>query len=96
MVANLSAHKRGWDDKWEYYSNSGEKGMFLQSQLLDLVDEDTDAFNSIMNAFSLPKDTDDEKVIRNNQSHIRRECWSPKLRGLRSSRSSLGVGTLSP
>jgi len=67
MVANLSAHKRGWDDKWEYYSNSGEKGMFLQSQLLDLVDEDTDAFNSIMNAFSLPKDTDDEKVIRNNQ-----------------------------
>ena len=67
MVANLSAHKRGWDDKWEYYSNSGEKGMFLQSQLLDLVDEDTDAFNSIMNAFSLPKDTDDEKEIRNNQ-----------------------------
>ena len=70
MVANLSAHKRGWDDKWEYYSEYGEKGMLLQSQLLDLVDEDTDAFNSIMNAFSLPKDTDEEKKIRNNQIQI--------------------------
>jgi glutamate formiminotransferase/formiminotetrahydrofolate cyclodeaminase len=70
MVANLSAHKRGWDDKWEYYSKYGEKGMLLQSQLLDLVDEDTDAFNSIMNAFSLPKDTDEEKKIRNNQIQI--------------------------
>ena len=70
MVANLSAHKRGWDDKWEFYSNIGEKGMVLQSQLLDLVDEDTDAFNSIMNAFSLPKDTDKEKKIRGNQIQI--------------------------
>ena len=70
MVANLSAHKRGWDDKWEYYSKYGEKGMLLQSQLLDLVDEDTDAFNSIMNAFSLPKDTDEENKIRNNQIQI--------------------------
>ena len=70
MVANLSAHKRGWDDKWEYYSKYGEKGMLLQSQLLDLVDEDTDAFNSIMNAFSLPKDSDEEKKIRNNQIQI--------------------------
>ena len=70
MVANLSAHKRGWDDKWEYYSKSGEKGMLLQSKLLDLVDEDTDAFNSIMNAFSLSKDTDEEKKIRNDQIQI--------------------------
>ena len=64
MVANLSAHKRGWDDKWEFFSKIGEKGMKIQSQLIDLVDEDTEAFNSIMHAYSLPKDTDEEKQIR--------------------------------
>ena len=64
MVANLSAHKRGWDDKWEFFSKIGEKGMKIQSQLIDLVDEDTEAFNSIMSAYSLPKDTDEEKQIR--------------------------------
>ena len=64
MVANLSAHKRGWDDKWEFFSKIGEKGMKIQSQLIDLVDEDTEAFNSIMNAYSLPKDSDEEKQIR--------------------------------
>ena len=64
MVANLSAHKRGWDDKWEFFSKIGEKGMKIQTQLIDLVDEDTEAFNSIMNAYSLPKDTDEEKQIR--------------------------------
>ena len=63
MVANLSAHKRGWDDKWEFFSKIGEKGMKIQSQLIDLVDEDTEAFNSIMHAYSLPKDTDEEKQI---------------------------------
>ena len=66
MVANLSAHKRGWDDKWEFFSNIGEEGMKIQSQLIDLVDEDTEAFNSIMNAYSLPKDNEQEKQIRNN------------------------------
>ena len=70
MVANLSAHKRGWDHKWEYYSDCGERGMILQSKLLDLVDEDTDAFNSIMNAFSLPKETAKEKQIRIDQIQI--------------------------
>ena len=64
MVANLSAHKRGWDDKWEFFSKIGEKGMKIQSKLIDLVDEDTEAFNSIMHAYSLPKDTDEEKQIR--------------------------------
>jgi len=64
MVANLSAHKRGWDDKWEFFSRIGEEGMKIQSQLIDLVDEDTEAFNSIINAYSLPKDTDEEKQIR--------------------------------
>ena len=57
MVANLSAQKRGWDDDWEFYSNWGEKGVILQEMLIDLVDEDTNAFNSIIKAFSLPKDT---------------------------------------
>ncbi len=55
MVSNLSAHKRGWDDKWEYFSKIGEKGMLIQSKLIDLVDEDTDAFNYIMQAYSMPK-----------------------------------------
>jgi len=65
MVANLSAHKRGWDDDWEFYSNWGEKGVTLQEMLIDLVDEDTNAFNSIIKAFSLPKDTAENLKIRN-------------------------------
>ncbi len=66
MVANLSAHKRGWDDRWEEFSNWGEKGMEYQRILLDLVDEDTNAFNKIMDAFRLPKDTEKAKTIRHN------------------------------
>ena len=66
MVANLSAHKRGWDDKWEEYSNWAEKGLAYQKQLLDLVDEDTKAFNMIMDAFKLPKESTSEKEKRNN------------------------------
>ena len=64
MVANLSAHKRGWDDKWEEFSCCADKGMKYQKILLDLVDEDTNAFNNIMDAFRLPKDTDIEKAKR--------------------------------
>ena len=59
MVANLSSHKRGWDDRWEEFSIWAEKGMQYQKTLLDLVDEDTDAFNKIMDAFRLPKDSDE-------------------------------------
>ena len=70
MVANLSAHKRGWDDNWEFFSDWGEKGMILQQKLIDLVDDDTDAFNSIMNAFSLPKDSDQEKKFRIDQIQL--------------------------
>jgi len=66
MVANLSAHKRGWDDRWEEFSTWAEKGMEYQRILLDLVDEDTNAFNKIMDAFRLPKDTEKAKTIRNN------------------------------
>lgn len=64
MVANLSAHKRGWDDKWEFYSDWAEKGQAIKDKLLLLVDEDTHAFNEIMNAFRLPKNTDAEKEVR--------------------------------
>ena len=64
MVANLSAHKRGWDDRWEEFSEWAEKGMAYQRTLLDLVDEDTNAFNKIMDAFRLPKDTEAAKVKR--------------------------------
>lgn len=65
MVANLSAHKRGWDDRWEEFSDWAEKGINFQNELLDLVDEDTKAFNQIMDAFRLPKETNEEKAKRN-------------------------------
>jgi glutamate formiminotransferase/formiminotetrahydrofolate cyclodeaminase len=64
MVANLSSHKRGWDDKWEFYSNWADKGQALKNKLIHLVDEDTAAFNKIMDAFQLPNGTDEEKTIR--------------------------------
>ena len=64
MVANLSSHKKGWDDRWEEFSNWAEKGQQFKDELLRLVDEDTRAFNRIMNAFSLPKATEEEKGIR--------------------------------
>lgn len=64
MVANLSAHKRGWDDRWEEFSEWAEKGKLYHSALLRCVDEDTDAFNQIMAAFGLPKSTDQEKAER--------------------------------
>ncbi len=64
MVANLSAHKRGWDDKWEYYSGWAEKAQAYKTQLLNLVDEDTRAFTEIMNAFGLPKSTEQEIAAR--------------------------------
>lgn len=64
MVANLSSHKRGWDDRWEEFSVWADKGQALKDKLLWLVDEDTHAFNRIMDAFKLPKSTDEEKVLR--------------------------------
>jgi len=64
MVANLSAHKPGWDERWEEFSKWAEKGKFYHTQLLKLIDEDTLAFNKIMSAFSLPKNTADEKEKR--------------------------------
>lgn len=64
MVANLSSHKRGWDDRWEEFSECAVKGMGYQKELLWLVDEDTRSFNRIMDAFGLPKSTDSEKAAR--------------------------------
>jgi len=64
MVANLSSHKRGWDDRWEEFSLWAEKGQAIKDELLHLVDEDTNAFNRIMEAFGLPKGSDAEKTAR--------------------------------
>ncbi len=64
MVANLSSHKKGWDDRWEEFSNWAEKGEQYKTELLRLVDQDTKAFNQIMMAFGLPKSTDEEKATR--------------------------------
>lgn len=64
MVANLSSHKAGWDARWEEFSNWADKGQMVQAELMILVDEDTEAFNRIMEAFGLPKGTDEEKAAR--------------------------------
>ena len=64
MVANLSAHKRGWDDRWKEFSDVAEQGQALKRELLDLVDEDTAAFNRIMDVFAMPKGTPEEKAAR--------------------------------
>jgi len=64
MVANLSSHKRGWDERWEEFSDWAEKAKASRDELLGLVDRDTDAFNAILEAFGLPKSTDSEKAAR--------------------------------
>ena len=64
MVANLSSHKKGWDERWREFSDYAETGQKIKKELLKLVDEDTHAFNKIMDAFGLPKSSDKEKSIR--------------------------------
>lgn len=64
MVANLSAHKRGWDDRWKEFSDWAERGQDVMERLLRLVDEDTEAFAKIMDVFSMPKGTEEEKTAR--------------------------------
>ena len=66
MVANLSSHKPGWDDRWEEFSNWADKGKKYQDELIMMVDEDTNAFNKIMDAFGMPKKTDEEKKLRHD------------------------------
>ena len=65
MVANLSSHKRGWDDRWEFFSDWAKKGLDIQNELIDLVDKDTDAFNQIIESIRLPKVTEEEIKKRN-------------------------------
>lgn len=64
MVANLSAHKRGWDDRWEEFSDVAEQGQAVLEDLLGLIDEDTRAFEKIMDVFAMPKGTEQEKAAR--------------------------------
>jgi len=64
MVANLSSHKKGWDDRWKEFSDWAEKGEYYKSELVKLVDADTKAFNQIMQAFGLPKGNEEEKKVR--------------------------------
>ncbi|HRI44416.1 MAG TPA: glutamate formimidoyltransferase [Fimbriimonadaceae bacterium] len=64
MVANLSSHKRGWDERWEEFSDWAERGKAAHDELLRLVDADTDAFNRVMDAFGLPKETSEDKARR--------------------------------
>jgi glutamate formiminotransferase/formiminotetrahydrofolate cyclodeaminase len=67
MVANLSAHKRGWDDRWEEFSDWADKGKAYDNELLGLIDRDTEAFNDIMAAFGMPKGSDAEKASRDEE-----------------------------
>lgn len=64
MVANLSAHKPGWDDRWREFSDMAERGRDIQDRLIALVDEDTEAFNRIMAVYSMPKGTEAERAAR--------------------------------
>ncbi|MFP4366206.1 MAG: glutamate formimidoyltransferase [Bacteroidales bacterium] len=64
MVANLSSHKRGWDDRWEEFSDWAEKGRALLDELIMLTDEDTNAFNRIMAAYAMPHKSEEEKEVR--------------------------------
>lgn len=64
MVANLSSHKAGWDERWEEFSDYAEQGQRLMNEMLHLVDEDTEAFNRIMAVFAMPKTTEEEKAAR--------------------------------
>lgn len=66
MVANLSAHKKGWDERWEEFSDWAEIGKRIHNELQRMVDEDTEAFNAIMTAFALPKGSEEERAVRAN------------------------------
>jgi glutamate formiminotransferase/formiminotetrahydrofolate cyclodeaminase len=92
MVANLSSHKRGWDDRWEEFSNWADRGKACHDELLALVDADTDAFNRIMAAFGMPRDTPEEVAARDEavQSATRTAIEVP-LRVMEVSLASMDV-----
>ena len=89
MVANLSAHKRGWDDRWKEFSDWAEKGQAIMNELVGLVDEDTAAFDKIMAAFGLPKGTPEEKEAR--AAAIEEATLSASLVPLRTMKASFKV-----
>ena len=70
MVANLSSHKRGWDDRWEEFSDWADRGKTCHDELLTLIDRDTDAFNDIMAALGMPRGDDAEKNARDEAIQI--------------------------
>lgn len=92
MVANLSSHKRGWDDRWEEFSNWADKGKTYHDELLRLIDDDTDAFNKIMEAFGLPKGTERERTERDRiiQEATRRAIEVP-FRAMKKTYESMEV-----
>ena len=92
MVANLSSHKRGWDERWEEFSTWADKGQAIKKELLRLVDEDTRAFNDILEAFSLPKGSDEEKKIRDEavQAATKNAIEVP-FRVMKAANSSFGL-----
>ncbi|MBN2275573.1 MAG: glutamate formimidoyltransferase [Bacteroidales bacterium] len=92
MVANISSHKAGWDSRWEEFSAWAEKGMAIQQELLVLVDEDTKAFNRIMEAFGLPKETEADKAERKNAiQRATREAIDVPFRVMKKSYESFGI-----
>jgi glutamate formiminotransferase / formiminotetrahydrofolate cyclodeaminase len=92
MVANLSSHKRGWDDRWEEFSEWAEKGKHYHAALLNCVDEDTDAFNKIMAAFGMPKSSEQEKEVRQKAiNEATRNAIEVPLKVMQLAYDSMGV-----
>jgi glutamate formiminotransferase/formiminotetrahydrofolate cyclodeaminase len=92
MVANLSSHKRGWDDRWEEFSDWADKGKQCQEELMQLVDEDSMAFNALMAAYGLPKSSEEEKNERERtiKEAIRQAILVP-FRVMQTAQEALGV-----
>ena len=92
MVANLSSHKKGWDHRWKEFSDWADKGQAIKNELIKLVDEDTRAFNKIMDAFGLPKSSDMEKALRKKAiQDATKYAIEVPLKVMRLSLSSFGV-----
>ena len=92
MMANLSAHKRGWDDRWEEFSSWAEKGKRFHDELLALVDEDTRAFNKVMDVFSMPRDTQAQKAEKKRaMQEATRYAMDVPFRVMQSSYDSMEV-----
>ncbi len=92
MVANLSAHKRGWDDRWEEFSSWAEKGKRFHDELLALVDEDTQAFNEVMEVFAMPRDTEAQKAEKKRaMQEAMRYAMDVPFRVMQSSYDSMEV-----